>query len=107
MDTNKFRVSDLMVYEAGAGDDSFYNLKLTSKKLKSGKCQIKFFATIRQEKDMYGYVLVDAEKTLKEVVNGIEHKLSTISQTRDFQNLHLYSIGKEGKDDLNFIIFDS
>lgn len=107
MDTNKFRVSDLMVYETGESGDSFYNLKLTSKKLKSGKCQVKFFATIRQEKDMYGYVLVDAEKTLKEVVTGIEDKLSTISQTRDFQHLHLYSIGKEGKNDLNFIIFDS
>ncbi|MFY0598667.1 MAG: hypothetical protein JXR03_03275 [Cyclobacteriaceae bacterium] len=107
MNTHDFRVEDLSLSEANVTFDNFYKLKITSKKLKSGKCQVKFFATIRERKDMYGYVLVDAQKTLKDVVSGIRDKLDTINHTRDFHNLHLYSIGKTGKDDLNFIIFDS
>lgn len=104
---NEFRVKDLTSMNADVTFDDDYSLKLTSKKLKSGKCQVKFFAKVREKKDMYGYVLVDAEKTLKDVVVTIKEKLRTIRYTREFHHLHLYSIGKEGKDDMNFIIFDS
>lgn len=105
--TNDFRVSDLVLAaNADVSFDDNYKLKITSKRLKSGKCQVKFSATVREQKDMYGYVLVDADRTLKEVVVGIREKLHTIRQTRDFHNLHLYSIGKNGNDALNFIIFD-
>lgn len=107
INTNLFRVEDLVSTNADVtfGDD--YSLKLFSKKLKSGKCQVKFYASIRQRKDMYGYVLVDADKTLKDVVISIKEKLHTIKQTKEFHHLHLYSIGKIGRDDMNFIIFDS
>ncbi|MFY0606833.1 MAG: hypothetical protein JXR10_08960 [Cyclobacteriaceae bacterium] len=107
MNANLFRVSDLIMQSADVHFDSEYALKLKSKKLKSGKCQVKFFATIQERKDLYGYVLVDANKTLKDVVINIKEKLNTIRQTREFHHLHLYSIGKSGKDDMNFIIFDS
>lgn len=104
---NDFRVEDLVLMaNADVSFDDHYKLKITSKKLKSGKCQVKFSATVREQKDLYGYVLVDADRTLKEVVVGIKEKLHTIRQTRDFHNLHLYSIGKTGGDDLKFIIFD-
>lgn len=105
--TKEVRVKDLISADADVTFDDYYKLKLTSKKLRSGKCQVKFFATVRERKEMYGYVLVDSEKTLKDVVVNIKEKLHTIRQTRDFHHLHLYSIGKSGKDDLNFIIFDS
>ncbi|MFT5641783.1 MAG: hypothetical protein ACI9A7_001888 [Cyclobacteriaceae bacterium] len=87
--------------------DEDYKLRLSSKKLKSGKCQVKFFAQLENRKDMYGYVLVSSEQTLRDVVTGIKEKLNTISQTRDFYQLHLFSIGKTCKDDLNFLIFES
>lgn len=102
-----YKIKDLVTMDANVTFDDYYNLKLTSKKLRSGKCQVKFYATIREKKDMYGYVLVDAEKTLKDVVVNIKEKLHAIRQTKDFHHLHLYSIGKSGKGDLNFIIFDS
>lgn len=105
--TNIFRVKDLLTMEADVAFDDDYSLKLNSKKLKSGKCQVKFYATVRERKDMYGYVLVDADKTLKDVVVTIKEKLHTIRQTKEFHHLHLYSIGKVGRDDMNFIIFDS
>lgn len=106
-DTVNYTIRDLVTKAAEVTYDDYYNLKLTSKKLKSGKCQVKFSATIREKQDMYGYVLVDAEKTLKDVVVNIKEKLKAIRQTRDFHHLHLYSIGKKEKGDMNFIIFDS
>lgn len=106
-DTNNFRIKDLERINADVTFDDDYSLKLTSKKLQSGKCQVKFYANVHDRKDMYGYVLVDSNKTLKDVVIKIKEKLRTIRQTREFHHLHLYSIGKMGKDDLNFIIFDS
>lgn len=105
--TNDFRVKDLIEDGADVTFDDTYKLKLTSKKLRSGKCQVKFYATVRERKELYGYVLVDSEKTLKDVVVNIKEKLHTIRQTKDFHHLHLYSIGKSGRDDLNFMIFDS
>ena len=72
----------------------------------TGKCQVKFSAIVREKKDLYGYVLVDAEQTLRDLVVSIKDKLHMIHRTRDFHNLHLYSIGKSGNEDLNFIIFD-
>lgn len=106
-DTNNFRVMDLESINADVTFDDDYSLKLTSKKLQSGKCQVKFYANVHDRRDLYGYVLVDSDKTLKDVVIKIKEKLHTIRQTREFHHLHLYSIGKMGKDDLNFIIFDS
>lgn len=102
-----FSVSDLESTHADVTFDEQYKLKLTSKKLKSGKCQVKFYATIHDRQDLYGYVLVDAHQTLKDVVVSIQEKLLTIRNARDFHHLHLYSIGKSGQDDLNFMIFDS
>lgn len=107
MNTNYFRVSDLLSDETNVTFDQDFKLKLTSKRLRSGKCQVKFFANLSQRKDLYGYVLVDADRTLKEVVSGIKDKLCTINHVSDYQNLHLYSIGKVGGADSNFIIFDS
>ena len=56
-DTNNFRVMDLESINADVTFDDDYSLKLTSKKLQSGKCQVKFFANVRDRQDMYGYVL--------------------------------------------------
>jgi len=106
-DANVFRVKDLESTSADVSFDDDYALKLYSKKLKSGKCQVKFYASIKERKDLYGYVLVDADKTLKDVVINIREKLRTIRQTKEFHHLHLYSIGKIGRDDMNFMIFDS
>ncbi len=83
-----------------------YDLKIESKRLISGNFQVKFFARLKQNKPFYGYVLVDAACTLKEVVLRIRNKLSLIQSQKDFRQTHLYSIGKSSDLDLNFIIFD-
>ncbi len=85
-----------------------YDLKIESKRLISGNFQVKFFARLKQKKNFYGYVLVDAASTLKEVVLRIRNKLCLIQSQKDFRQTHLYSIGKSSELDLdlNFIIFN-
>ena len=85
-----------------------YGLKIESKRLISGNFQVKFFALLKQKKPFYGYVLVDAACTLREVVLRIRNKLCFIQSQKDFRQTHLYSIGKfsELDLDLNFIIFN-
>jgi len=83
-----------------------YDLKIESKRLISGNFQVKFSARLKQKKPFYGYVLVDAACTLKEVVLRIRNKLYLIQSQKDFRQTHLYSIGKSSDLDLNFIIFN-
>ena len=89
--------------------NNHYGLKIESKRLISGNFQVKFFARQKQKKSFYGYVLVDAASTLKEVVLRIRNKLCFIQSQKDFRQTHLYSIGKfsELDLDLNFIIFNN
>lgn len=104
--TQELKMTD---WHQGLADVSFsddYKLRLTSKKLNSGKCQVKFYATVKGQKNMYGYVLVESEQTLKNVVSEIKQKLTTIHATNDFHHIHLYSIGKEVQSTMNFIVFD-
>ena len=82
-----------------------YGLKIESKRLISGNFQVKFFALLKQKKPFYGYVLVDAACTLREVVLRIRNKLCLIQSQKDFRQMHLYSIDKLSDLDLNFIIF--
>lgn len=42
-----------------------YRLRLSAKRLKSGKCQVKFYATLLHGKQLYGYLLVDAIHCVK------------------------------------------
>ena len=88
--------------------NNHYDLKIESKRLISGNFQVKFFARQKQKKSFYGYVLVDAASTLKEVVLRIRNKLCFIQSQKDFRQTQLYSIGKfsELDLDLNFIIFN-
>lgn len=85
--------------------DDYYKLRISSKKLHSGRYQVKFFATVKEEKDLYGYVLVNADETLKTVIHKIKNRLQTIDSTSEHNHFHLYSIGHSSQDELNFMIF--
>ena len=105
---NSKKVRSMEVDDVGTSliMNDHYDLKIESKRLISGNFQVKFFARLKQNKPFYGYVLVDAACTLKEVVLRIRNKLSLIQGQKDFRQTHLYSIGKSSDLDLNFIIFD-
>ena len=80
-------------------------LKLQSKKLQSGKVQVKFSASSSGRKSCYGYVLTDAESTLKEVVNWIQWKLELLENADQYYHEHLYSLNKSKFDGSKFMVF--
>ena len=105
---SKFKIMKVDDVRTPLIKNNHYDLKIESKRLISGNFQVKFFARQKQKKSFYGYVLVDAASTLKEVVLRIRNKLCFIQSQKDFRQTHLYSIGKfsELDLDLNFIIFN-
>jgi len=70
-----------------------YKLKLTTKKLNSGKFQVKFQAFHSTQKSLYGYLLSDPHTTLKEVVERIHNHLAWRQQEYFHNNFNLYSVG--------------
>lgn len=83
-----------------------YKLRLCSKKLNSGKFQVKFYASTGEEgKDLYGYVLVDAKDTLKRVVNTIKSRLNLMQEANEYYHTHLYAVRKTPLPKSDFVIF--
>ncbi len=84
---------------------SLQKLKLQSKKLKSGKVQVKFTIAAAGPDDCYGYVLTDAETTLKEVVKTIQLELSLLKSADQYYHQHLYAINKPKLDEPHLMLF--
>ncbi len=91
-----------------------YRIRLKAKKLKSGKCQVKFNATVCQ-KEVYGYVLVPANQSLRQVLSAIKSRLDQMVNS-DIHHIHLFSIqnltgnssiNTSHGQDFNFIIFEN
>ncbi len=96
----EFRKKHVTNIKAGKID-----LKLISKQLQSGKCQVKFYAKIQGIKKFYGYTLVEPEATLKEVVQIIKTKLRQAEKSDTYHHGHLYSLGKKRDEKSIFMIF--
>lgn len=61
-------------------------IKLSSKRLHSGKCQVRFQVAEESTGDSwYGYALAEPKETLKEVVERIEYRFM---QRKNRLNLH-------------------
>lgn len=86
--------------------DDYYHLKISSKRLQSGRYQVKFFATVRSKKDLYGYALVEADETLKSVVTKIKKRLHVLDKSQEYRQLHLYHIGEALTTEPNLMIFE-
>jgi hypothetical protein len=85
---------------------SAYKLKLCSKKLDSGKFQVKFYASKgTNDQDLYGYVLVDAKDTLRRVVTTIKSRLNLMEEANEYYHTHLYAVRKTPLPKSDFIIF--
>lgn len=80
-------------------------LKLQSKKLQSGKVQVKFSTSSPGKQNCYGYVLTDAASTLKEVVSWIQWKLQSMEDVDQYYHQHLYSLNKSKFDGSGFMVF--
>jgi len=72
--------------------ESAYKLKLCSKKLKSGKFQVRFHASRHSDgHDLYGYILAEPKDTLKRVVTTIKSRLNLMEETSQLSQKELYS----------------
>lgn len=84
-----------------------YHLKLSCKKTRSGKCQVRFKAEVNPGRFFYGYYLAMPDDKLKDVVSQLNERLSLLQHDCDPFHFHLYSIGKIDGHQNNFLIFHS
>lgn len=85
--------------------DERYKLRISSKKLKSGNYQVKFFASVKQRKNLYGYLLVSADETLKGVIQKIKSRLRLLDLKDDSRQFDLHNLRSETVHEPNFMIF--
>lgn len=90
-------------YSENRGD---YQLRIESKRLQSGKCQVKFYIANAPEQNMYGYALVESSRTLKEVVGQIKFLLNRVGRYENYYQSNLFSINRtNSKFKDNFVLF--
>ena len=82
-------------------------IRIKSKQLKSGMCQVKFYTKGLLTEDFYGYALVDGDKSLKEVVREIKAKVLRVGSLNSFYQQNLFSIKRDRRVDQDFVIFKS
>lgn len=70
-------------------------VKIFPKKLGSGKCQVKFLVNLPQSRNIYGYLLVDPEMSLRDVVHEIKYNISRYKGPEYYYQANLYSIGRK------------
>lgn len=81
------------------------HLKIESKRLKSGKCQVKFTTDGSAGTDYYGYMLVDARSTLREVVLKINDRIGQMDDPGIFHQRGLFSVGKKEMSSPEIVIY--
>ena len=69
-----------------------FKISLVSKRLRSGKCQIKFEISNADNDLMHGYLLSEAGDTLKNVVNRIEEQVRLSINGDRYYHSHLYNL---------------
>lgn len=82
-----------------------YKLSLASKRLTSGKCQIKFTVTESELQIMHGYMLSEAGTTLKEVVTKIEDRVKLSASADRFYHSHLYNLSSKPAPQQDILLF--
>ena len=80
-------------------------IKIERKKLKSGKCQVKFFTDGLLAEDFYGYALVEGDKPLMEVVRDIKARLTKVGSINNYYQQNLYSIKRNRIPEEDLVIF--
>lgn len=80
-------------------------IKIERKKLKSGKCQVKFFTDGLLAEDFYGYALVEGDKPLMEVVREIKARLTKVGSINNYYQQNLYSIKRNRIPGEDLVIF--
>lgn len=80
-------------------------IEIECKRLKSGKRQVKFVTKGLLEEDYYGYVLIEEDKTLLDVVSQIKARLRRIGSVNSYYQQNLYSMKRDRPRVEDFVIF--
>ena len=86
-----------LVHQGGAS-----GLKLTSKRLRSGKVQVKFILSGLNNREEYGYLLTEPKTSLRAVVARIFGSFDNGLSVG--YHKHLYSVGKSKQETTMLII---
>lgn len=81
-----------------------YRLRLDSKKLESGRYQVKF-TTEGIGEGYYGYLLTESQTSVSEVVSKISRHLLAIRNADKYLMRNLYSLGKREVNSGRILIF--
>lgn len=80
-------------------------IRIFSKKLASGNCQVKFYIDSPKDQSLYGYMLVESGKTVSDVILLIYDKLKNITCPENYYHGHLFHIGHKPNFDPEFILY--
>ena len=83
-----------------------FKLKLSSKKLHSGRHQVKFEVKNSKKRKLYGYLLAEPNSTLTEVVEKILKRINALNERDEYYHGHLYSMVAVEKHDDDIMIFE-
>ena len=81
-----------------------HKLKLSSKKLLSGRFQVNF-STEGSDGGYYGYVLAESKTSVREVIEKIGHHLEAIHQTDKYFQPNLFSMARRQENSGGIMIF--
>lgn len=97
----------MMVKKQGPYSERYdgMQLKIERKRLKSGKCQVKFYTKGANAENLYGYALMDGEKSLTDIVKEVRAKLLHVRSINGFYHQHLFSINRKSAPVEDFVIF--
>lgn len=84
------------------GEEEGMPLKIYSKKLPSGKCQVKFYAG---QNAWYGYVLVEPGRTLRDVVKEIQQILHDSRSPALYYQQNLYNLAAPRQEKSHIMLF--
>ncbi|MDN4165355.1 hypothetical protein QWY31_07570 [Cytophagales bacterium LB-30] len=87
-------------------DERLGQLRIQSKKLSSGKCQIKFYLLREHKPELYGYTLAEANETVREVVIRIRKRLLRMRGADGYFHRHLFELGRSKQYGKDILIFD-
>ncbi len=79
-------------------------LKLTSRRLKSGKFQVNF-STVGFTQECYGYLLAEAKTSVNEVIEKINRHVSAMQRSDRYYQRNLFSFCKKEINSGRILIF--
>ena len=80
-------------------------IRIFSKKLPSGNCQVKFYFNREKGKSYYGYMLVAAGKKVSDVISTLHARIQDVDSPDRYYHGHLFDMGKKPKFDPGFIVY--